>query len=466
MSLPPPADQTLDTVSVRERPPTAPPSGLKRVVVAAMAGTVAEWYEFFLYGTASALVFGTHFFRQTGNPVDGIIAAFALYAVGFAARPIGGLVFGHFGDRLGRKALLQLSLIVVGVTTFLMGCLPTFDVIGYWAPTLLVTLRLIQGFAFGGEWGGAIILVSEHSPDNRRGFWASWPQAGVPAGNLVATLVLLGLSTGLSEEAFLSWGWRVAFWFSAVVVLIGYWIRTKVDDAPIFKEAQARQAELQESQPGVGHVLRYHWRAVLIGIGARFAENILYYIVVTFSITYLKLVVEMDTSKILLLMLGAHALHFFLIPLVGYLSDLIGRKPVYLTGAVLTAFWGFVGFPMMDTGNAWIIMLAISMGLAIESLTYAPYSALMAEMFPTNVRYTALSLCYQFAPILAGSLAPLIAITLLERFDSSIPISLYLVAAAAISIVAVSFAKETRGKSLRDVDAEAAARTARTTQNV
>ncbi|MFL4474955.1 fosfomycin efflux MFS transporter AbaF [Paeniglutamicibacter sp. MACA_103] len=435
------------------------PAGLKRVVAAAMAGTVAEWYEFFLYGTASALVFGTHFFRQTGNPVDGVIAAFALYAVGFAARPIGGLVFGHFGDRIGRKALLQLSLVVVGITTFLMGCLPTFDVIGYWAPGLLVTLRLIQGFAFGGEWGGAIILVSEHSPDNRRGFWASWPQAGVPMGNLVATLVLLGLSSALPEEAFLSWGWRVAFWFSAVVVLIGYWIRTKVDDAPIFKEAQARQAISQETQPGVLHVLRYHWRAVLIGIGARFAENILYYLVVTFSITYLKLVVEMDTSRILLLMFGAHFLHFCMIPLVGLLSDIVGRKPVYLTGAVLTAFWGFVGFPMMDTGNDWIVMAAITLGLAIESLTYAPYSALMTEMFPTNVRYTALSLCYQFAPILAGSLAPLIALSLLQKFDSSTPIALYLVGAAVISIVAVSFAKETKGKSLRDVDDESALRT-------
>ena len=198
---------------------------------------------------------------------------------------------------------------------------------------------------------------------------------------------------------------------------------------------------------------------MLIGIGARFAENILYYLVVTFSITYLKLVVEMDTSRILLLMFGAHFLHFCMIPLVGLLSDIVGRKPVYLTGAVLTAFWGFVGFPMMDTGNDWIVMAAITLGLAIESLTYAPYSALMTEMFPTNVRYTALSLCYQFAPILAGSLAPLIALSLLQKFDSSTPIALYLVGAAVISIVAVSFAKETKGKSLRDVDAESALRT-------
>ncbi|MBD8757224.1 fosfomycin efflux MFS transporter AbaF [Pseudomonas coleopterorum] len=436
------------------------PAGLKRVVAAAMAGTVAEWYEFFLYGTASALVFGQLFFRQTDRPIDGIIAAFALYAVGFLARPLGGLVFGHYGDKFGRKRLLQLSLVVVGITTFLMGCLPGFATIGYAAPVLLVLLRLIQGFAFGGEWGGAILLVSEHCPDNRRGFWASWPQAGVPAGNLIATVALLGLSSGLSEEQFLAWGWRVAFWLSAIVVLIGYWIRSSVDDAPIFKEAQARQALIQSEQLGVVEVLRHHWRSVLVGIGARFAENILYYTVVTFSITYLKLVVHKDTSQILLLMFGAHLLHFFMIPLMGYLSDLIGRKPVYLTGAVLTAFWGFVGFPMMDTGNNWLIMAAITLGLAIESMTYAPYSALMAEMFPTHVRYTALSLCYQVAPIFAGSLAPLIAITLLNKYQSSTPIAFYLLGAAVISIIAVSLTRETRGKSLRTVDAEAATRVA------
>ncbi|WP_062993510.1 MFS transporter [Nocardia anaemiae] len=434
------------------------PTGLRRIVAAAMAGAVAEWYEFFLYGTASALVFGQVFFRSSGNAVDGIIAAFALYAVGFLARPFGGLLFGHFGDRVGRKALLQLSLVVVGITTFLMGCLPTFHAIGYWAPILLVTLRLIQGFAFGGEWGGAVLLVSEHSPDHRRGFWASWPQAGVPLGNVVATVVMLVLSASLSDEQFLSWGWRIGFWLSAIVVIVGYWVRSSVDDAPIFVEAQAMIEADQRRSLGIVEVLRFHWREVLIGIGARFAENILYYIVVTFSITYLKLVVEVDTAPILALMLAAHLLHFVMIPAAGLLSDLIGRRPVYLTGAVLTAGWGFVAFPMMDTGNYAAIIAAITLGLAIESLTYAPYSALMTEMFPTHVRYTALSFCYQIAPILAGSLAPLIAISLLNGFHSSVPISLYLVAAAAVSVIAVGLAKETSGKSLRAVDAEAAER--------
>lgn len=425
---------------------------LKLAVAASTVGSVAEWYEFFLYGTASALVFGSVFFQQTGNLIDGILAAFALYAVGFLARPIGGIVFGHYGDKYGRKKLLQISLIIVGITTFLMGVIPSFDSIGYWAPILLVTLRLIQGFAFGGEWGGAVILVSEHSPADRRGFWASWPQAGVPLGNLVATIVLLVLSTLLTQEQFLSWGWRVAFWFSAVVVLIGLWIRKSVDDAPVFKEAQRQQALRADKQLGVIEVLKFHKKQITAGIGARFVENILYYMVVTFSISYLKLIVHKDTTEILVLMFGAHLIHVFFIPLMGHLSDVYGRKPIFLIGAILTASWGFFAFPMMDTGNDWLIMLAIIIGLFFQSMTYSPYSALMTELFPTHVRYTSLSLCYQIAPILAGSWAPLISLYLLDKFHSSIPIALYLVAASVISIVSISLVKETKGQDLAKYD--------------
>jgi MFS family permease len=259
---------------------------LRRVVAASMAGTVVEWYEFFLYGTAATLVFSKVFFAKGGNDLDAILAAFVTYAVGFAARPVGGIVFGQLGDKYGRKKLLQLSLLLVGAATFLMGCLPTFAQIGYWAPALLVALRFIQGFAVGGEWGGAVLLVAEHSPNASRGFWASWPQAGVPGGNMLATAVLLVLTSTLSDAAFLSWGWRVAFWLSAVVVLIGYYIRTKVADAPIFLEAQQQPEHSKATRFGVVEVLKRYPRGVFTAMGLRLGENTMYYLVVTFSITY------------------------------------------------------------------------------------------------------------------------------------------------------------------------------------
>jgi MFS family permease len=272
---------------------------LRRVVAASMAGTVVEWYEFFLYGTAATLVFNKVFFARGANDLDAILAAFVTYAVGFAARPIGGVVFGHFGDKYGRKRLLQLSLLLVGAATFLMGCLPTFAQVGYWAPALLVTLRFIQGFAVGGEWGGAVLLVAEHCPNSSRGFWASWPQAGVPGGNMLATVVLLVLTAKLPEAAFLSWGWRVAFWLSAIVVLIGYYIRTRVTDAPIFVEAQQQAQRVKASSLGVVEVFKRYPRGVFTAMGLRAGENTMYYLVVTFSITYLKVHVHAHTAAIL-----------------------------------------------------------------------------------------------------------------------------------------------------------------------
>jgi MFS family permease len=230
---------TENAAATRADGPDVKSSGLKKVVAASMAGTVVEWYEFFLYASAATLVFGKVFFPNSQTELDGILAAFLTYAVGFIARPIGGIVFGHFGDKFGRKQLLQVSIILVGVSTFLMGCLPTFAQIGYWAPALLVFLRFAQGFAVGGEWGGAVLLVAEHSPSKSRGFWAAWPQSAVPLGNLFATAVLFILSSVLSSADFLSWGWRVAFWLSAVIVLIGYYIRTKVSDAPVLPRSSA-----------------------------------------------------------------------------------------------------------------------------------------------------------------------------------------------------------------------------------
>lgn len=426
--------------------------GLKRVVAASMAGTVVEWYEFFLYGTAATLVFNKVFFAQTGSELDAILAAFVTYAVGFLARPLGGIVFGHFGDKYGRKKLLQFSLLLVGVVTFLMGCLPTFGQIGYWAPVLLVVLRFLQGFAVGGEWGGAVLLVAEHSPDRNRAFWASWPQAAVPVGNMLATVVLLVLTGTLAESAFLSWGWRVAFWLSAVVVLIGYYIRTKVSDAPIFLAAQEEIERVRAVSYGVVEVIKRYPRGVITAMGLRLAENIMYYLLVIVSITYLKQQVGADTSDILWWLLIAHAVHFLVIPQVGRLSDRFGRRPVYIAGAIGAGIWGFFGYPLMDTGNYLAIMSAIVIGLVIHAFMYAPQPAIMAEMFPTRMRYSGVSVGYQVTSIVAGSLAPIIAVKLLEIFDSWVPIAIYLAGAAAITLVAALFMRETNGMDLHTLD--------------
>ena len=431
----------------------APPSGLRRVVTASMAGTVVEWYEFFLYASAATLVFGTAFFPPSDNPLSGIIAAFLTYAVGFIARPLGGIVFGHFGDKYGRKRLLQFSIILVGVATFLMGCLPTYAQIGMLAPILLVTLRFLQGFAIGGEWGGAVLLVAEHSPARSRGFWASWPQAAVPVGNLLATLVLFTLSATLSQEAFLGWGWRIAFWLSAVIVFIGWYIRTKITDAPIFLEMQAEREATKAESYGVFEVLRRYPRGVITAMGLRVGENILYYIVVTFSIVYLTQVVKEGTTNTLLLLIGAHIVHFAVIPLFGRLTDRVGRRPVYAAGAILGATWGFFAFPLMATAQPVVIWAAISIGLVFHAAMYASQPAIMAEMFPTRMRYSGVSLGYQVTSIFAGSLAPIIATSLLAQYGSSLPIAIYVLVACTITLIAVWAARETRGLDLRDVDA-------------
>ncbi|TFC19645.1 MFS transporter [Cryobacterium glucosi] len=433
-------------------------SGLRKIVAASMVGTVVEWYEFFLYATAASLVFGKFFFPNAGSELDGIIAAFLTYAVGFIARPLGGIVFGQIGDRLGRKHTLQVTIILVGAATFLMGCLPGYNTIGYWAPALLVALRFIQGFAVGGEWGGAVLLVAEHSPDKSRGFWASWPQAAVPVGNLLATLVLLTMSWILPAEQFLGWGWRVAFWLSAIIVVIGYYIRTHVSEAPIFLEARAQVEAEKAISYGVMEVVRKYPRGILGAMGLRFAENILYYTIVSFSIVYLVTVHKYNTSQLLLALLIAHVVHFLVIPQVGRLSDRFGRKPIYLTGAILGASWAFFAFPMFDTLNPVVIVAAITIGLCFHAFMYAGQPAIMAEMFPTRMRYSGVSLGYQVTSILAGSLAPIIATALLQQYKSWLPVAFYLVIACAITVVAVVTLKETNGISLRDVDAADAAR--------
>ncbi|MFC8045774.1 MFS transporter [Nocardia sp. NPDC057353] len=434
------------------------PTGFRRIVAASMAGTVAEWYEFFLYGMAAALVFGDVFFRATGNPLDGVIAALLTYAIGFVARPVGGILFGHYGDKFGRKKLLQVSLLLIGVSTFLIGAIPSFDQIGYAAPVILVLLRFLQGIAIGGEWGGAVLLVAEQSPNDRRGFWSSFPQVGAPLGNVLATVVLLVLSFALPEAAFLSWGWRIAFFFSAFIVLIGWFIRTKVEDSAIFQEAAHDQPQAENTWQAVKRVFRAKPREVSTAMGARVIENILYYMVVTFSLTYLKVHLEVDTATILSLMLLSHLVHAGMILVFGALSDRFGRRPVYLLGAVLATGYCFVAFPLMDSRSEALILAAITLGLIIHAIMYAPQPAMMAEMFPTHMRYIGVSLGAQVTAIFAGSLAPVIATMLLRTFGSWVPIAIYVAVAGLISIVAVLVMRETKGSSLTALDDEHRAR--------
>ena len=440
--------------------PTPGRSALRRVVRASMAGTVVEWYEFFLYATAATLVFNKIFFPASDQPLDNVISAFLTYAVGFVARPLGGVVFGHFGDKYGRKKLLQVAIILVGTSTFLMGCLPTYGQVGYLAPIMLVVLRFLQGIAVGGEWGGAVLLVAEHSPDKERAYWSSWPQAALPMGAMLATVVLLLLSWLQTPETFLAWGWRVGFWLSVVIVAIGYYIRTKVTDAAIFHAshaeteaaASAEHATVRKASYGVVEVFRMYPGKVFTAMGLRFSENVLYYAAVTFSITYLSTQVHKRATDILLLLLGAHIVHAIILPIFGRLSDRIGRKPVFVAGLLIASIWGFVAFPLFNTANAFLALIAVVIGLVAHALMYAPEPALMAEMFPTRVRYLGVSLGYQVTSIFAGSLAPIIATLLLSRFGSWVPIAFYITAAAAITGVATFFLRDTRGISLYELD--------------
>ncbi|MFJ3956382.1 MFS transporter [Arthrobacter sp. NPDC090010] len=428
---------------------------LTRIVSASMAGTVVEWYDFFLYATASTIVFNKILLPKMGNEYDAIIAAFVTYAVGFIARPLGGVIFGHIGDRFGRKQTLQVTIMLIGAATVLMGCLPSYQQIGVWAPVLLVTLRFIQGLALGGEWGGAVLLVAEHAPDGQRAFWASWPQAAVPLGNVLATLVLWIMTSVLAPSEFLSWGWRVAFWLSAVVVLVGYYIRTKITDAPVFQEAKAEMDQEKSNGYGVLEVLKRYPRGVLVGMGLRFAENILYYLVVTFSIVYLGTALKVNTAEILGVIAIAHLCHFVVIPLIGRLADRVGRRPVYLAGAVLGGTWGFWAFPAFGTRNTWVILLTIIIGLLFHALMYSGQPAIMAEMFPTRMRYSGVSIAYQVTSIVAGSLAPVLATEWLKSTGSWWPTAVYLAFAGAVTFVAAVALRETRGISLRALDATA-----------
>jgi metabolite-proton symporter len=430
-----------------------------RVVGASVIGTTVEWYDFFLFGSAAALVFNKLFFPEQDAFV-GTLASFATYAVGFFARPVGAIVFGHFGDRLGRKKLLVISLMMMGGSTFAIGLLPTYASVGVLAPLLLVVLRLIQGFALGGEWGGAVLIVSEHGKPENRGFWASWPQAGAPAGNLLATGVLALLAAFQSDAAFESWGWRIPFLLSAVLIMVGLWVRLTVSESPVFLEAQ-RVAEAKAAETGVAEkapiltVLSLYKREVLTAMGARIAENVSFYLLTAFTLVYIRDVRGLEASFALNAVLIASAVHLVTIPLWGALSDRLGRKPVYIFGAVGIGVWAFPFFWLLDSDNFALAVLAVTIGLLVHGAMYGPQAAFFSELFGTKARYTGVSVGAQLASLVAGAPAPLIALALLGSFDrpNAGAVAFYLVACAVVTLLAVLSYGET---STRDLSADQA----------
>ena len=436
--------------AIDRSPSVSSRAALRKVVLPSLIGTTIEWYDFFLYGTAAALVFNSQFFPQA-DPLSGAMLAFSTYALGFLARPLGGLVFGHYGDRIGRKKLLMFSLVLMGGATVLIGCLPTYAQIGIAAPLLLVLLRLIQGFAVGGEWGGAVLIVAEHGDAARRGFWSSWPQAGVAGGNLLAAGVLALMTALQSEADFIAWGWRVPFLLSAVLIGVGFWVRATVDESPVF--ANVREERQQQRAPVI-EAIRERPRELAIGAGLRLGENISYYVITAFSITYVTEIVGMSRQLILnVLIVGAIA-HFICIPMFAWLSDRIGRRPVYGIGAAGMIVWAFAFFRLLDAGANASIITAIVVGLLLHGAMYGPQAAFLSEMFPTRIRYSAVSLAYQLTSIFAGSLAPIISIAIIRETGSAQGVAIYVAATTAVTLVAVLLARETRGRTFAHIDGE------------
>jgi metabolite-proton symporter len=412
---------------------------IRKVSLASFIGTTIEWYDYFLYGTAAALVFNQLFFPNV-EPLIGTLSAFATFAVGFVARPLGGAIFGHYGDRIGRKAMLVLTLLMMGIATFLIGLLPTYEAIGIWAPILLVVLRLVQGFGVGGEWGGAVLLAVEHSPGGRRGYYGSWPQMGVPAGLLLSTGVFTAFSS-LPNEQFLAWGWRVPFLLSILLVAVGLYIRLAILETPAFRQVQETQTE---ARMPIMDVLRTQPKGVLLVIGVRIAENGSFFIFSVFVLSYATEQLGLARSMVLAGVMIAAAIQLFAVPVWGALSDRVGRRPVYLFGAAFTLLFAFPSFWLINTQATILVWLAIVLALAVgHAAMYGPQAAFLPELFGTRIRYSGIAFSRELASVFAGALSPFIATALLAWAGSYWPVAVYLAVMALITVVAVYLAPET-----------------------
>ncbi len=406
----------------------------KKVLVASLTGSAIEWFDYFLYGTAAALVFNKIFFPMV-DPVIGLILSYLSFSLTFFIRPIGGVLFAHIGDRIGRKRTLVLTLSLMGGATVMIGLLPTYDQIGLWAPALLILMRIIQGMGIGGEWGGALLLAYEYAPEKRKGFFGSIPQAGVTIGMLMATFIV-SLMTLFSEEDFLSWGWRIPFLLSSVLVLLGLWIRKDIDETPEFKKVKAAG---QVAKAPLRDTLKYHWREVLIAAGLKVVETAPFYIFSTFVVSYATTTLTYQKSQALEAVTLGALVATIMIPLMGLLSDKIGRQRMYAVSVFVLGLFIVPWFMLLNTGTTWGIVLAtiIAFGVLWAPVT-AVLGTLCSEIFSANVRYTGITLGYQLGAALAGGTAPLIATGLLAKYNGDwVPVAWYLAVTVAISLIAI-----------------------------
>jgi MFS family permease len=428
-----------DPTDARTREVEVPrPPGLLKAYAASLTGTALEWYDFAIYSVSAAVVFPVIFFPDS-DPLTGTILAFSTYAVGYISRPVGGIVFGRLGDKIGRKKILVITLMIIGIATFLIGVLPGHASIGIAAPVILVLLRFAQGVGVGGEWGGAVLLSSEYGDPKKRGFWASAAQIGPPAGNLLANGALALLTVLLSEEQFLDFGWRIAFLASALLVGFGLWIRLRLEDTPVFKAIEAH-GELPAAP--IKEVLRNELRPLIAAILSRMGPDVLYALFTVFSLTYGIQVLGFERSQVLTAVLIGSGCQLFLMPLAGAVSDRVNRRLVYGTAAVLGASWTFVFFALLDGDNQVLLTVGTILGLACHAFMYGPQAAFIVEQFSPRLRSTGSSLAYTFAGVIGGAIAPLMFTVLLSSFDSWVPVAAYVSVAAFVTIVGLSLGRD------------------------